>query len=140
MLLSNELSQKLMSTLLQHLSKEFMHEIGVKSKDVYEMILPAVDMFEDGSDLVIMLDMAGFEKEDIKTRLSEHFLTVSAKREKIEKDGMTYWEQRPLNIRKKIALPVKVAVGEDDEIKAKYDNGVLTVRLPMKGMGKVTVE
>jgi HSP20 family protein len=129
-----------MSMLLQHLSKEFMHEIGVKSKDVYEMILPAVDMFEDGSDLVIMLDMAGFEKEDIKTRLSEHFLTVSAKREKFEKDGMTYWEQRPQNIRKKIPLPVKVAVGEDDEIKAKYDNGVLTVRLPIKGMGKVTVE
>ena len=129
-----------MSMLLQHLSKEFMNEIGVKSKDVYEMILPAVDMFEDGSDLVIILDMAGFEKENIKTRLSEHFLTVSAKRDKIEKDGMTYWEQRPLNIRKKIPLPVKVAVGEDDEVKAKYDNGVLTVRLPMKGVGKVTVE
>ena len=129
-----------MSMLLQHLSKEFMNEIGVKSKDVYEMILPAVDMFEDGSDLVIILDMAGFEKENIKTRLSEHFLTVSAKRDKAEKDGMTYWEQRPLNIRKKIPLPVKVAVGEDDEIKAKYDNGVLTVRLPMKGVGKVTVE
>ncbi len=129
-----------MSMLLQHLSKEFMNEIGVKSKDVYEMILPAVDMFEDGSDLVIILDMAGFEKENIKTRLSEHFLTVSAKRDKIEKDGMTYWEQRPLNIRKKIPLPVKVAVGEDDEVKAKYDNGVLMVRLPMKGVGKVTVE
>ena len=129
-----------MSMLLQHLSKEFMNEIGVKSKDVYEMILPAVDMFEDGSDLVIILDMAGFEKENIKTRLSEHFLTVSAERDKIEKDGMTYWEQRPLNIRKKIPLPVKVAVGEDDEVKAKYDNGVLTVRLPMKGVGKVTVE
>ncbi len=129
-----------MSMLLQHLSKEFMHEIGAKSRDVYEMILPAVDMFEDGSDLVIILDMAGFQKEDIKTRLSEHLLTVSAKREKVEKDGMSYWEQRPLNVRKKIPLPVKVAVGEEDEIKAKYDNGVLTVRLPMKGVGKVTVE
>ncbi len=117
-----------------------MHEIGVKSKEVFEMILPAVDMFEDGSDLVIVLDMAGFEKENIKTRLSEHFLTISAKREKIEKDGMSYWEQRPQSIRKKIPLPVKVSVGEDEEIKAKYENGVLTVRLPMKGMGKVTVE
>ncbi|MDG6904293.1 MAG: Hsp20/alpha crystallin family protein [Nitrososphaerota archaeon] len=117
-----------------------MHEIGAKSKDVYELILPAVDMFEDGSDLVIVLDIAGFQKEDIKTRLSEQYLTISAKREKVEKDGMTYWEQRPLTLRKKIPLPVKVSVGEDDEIKAKYENGVLTVRLPMKGVGKVTVE
>jgi HSP20 family protein len=129
-----------MSMLLQHLSKEFMREIGARSRDVYEMILPAVDMFEDGSDLVIMLDMAGFEKEEIKTRLSEHSLTVTAKREKIERDGMNYWEQRPLRVRKKIPLPVKVSVGEDEEIKAKYENGVLTVRLPIKGVGKVTVE
>lgn len=129
-----------MSTLFNHLSKEFMQEIGAKSRDIYEMILPAVDIFEDGSDLVITLDMAGFDKEDIKTRLSENALTVTAKREKEERDGMTYWEQRPLNIRKKIPLPVKVSVGEDEEIKAKYANGVLTVRLPMKGVGRVTVE
>ena len=62
--------QKLMSMLLEHLSKEFMREIGVRSRDVYEMILPPVDMFEDGSELVVMLDMPGFEKDKIRTRLS----------------------------------------------------------------------
>ena len=129
-----------MSMLLQHLSKEFMHEIGARSRDVYQMSLPAVDMFEVGTDLVIVLDMAGFSKEEIKTRLSEHFLMVTAKREKPERDGMTYWEQRPLQIRKRIQLPVKVTVGEDEEIRAKYENGVLTVRLPIKGVGRVKVE
>lgn len=125
---------------MQHLSKEFMREIGARSRDVYEMILPAVDMFEDGSDLVIILDMAGFSKEEIKTRLSEHYLIVTAKREKPDRDGMTYWEQRPLHVRKRIQLPVKVSVDEDEEIKAKYENGVLTVRLPIKGVGRVKVE
>lgn len=129
-----------MSMLLQHLSKEFMREIGVRSKDVYEMILPPVDMYEDGSDLVIILDMAGFQKEDIKTNLSEHFLTVSAKREKPERDGVIHWEQRPVRVHKRIQLPVKVNVGEDEEVKAKYENGVLTVRLPIKGVGRVKVE
>lgn len=129
-----------MSMLLQHLSKELMREIGAKSRDVYELMLPAVDMYEDGSDLVIVLDMPGFEKDKINTRLSEHSLLVSAKREPVEHDGMTYWEQRPLKIHKKIQLPVKVQVEEDQELKAKYDNGVLTVKLPIKGVGKVTVE
>ena len=129
-----------MSMLLQHLSKEFMREIGARSRDVYEMILPAVDMFEDGSDLVIILDMAGFSKEEINTRLSEHFLIVTAKREKPERDGMTYWEQRPLHVRKRIQLPVRVSVAEDEEVRAKYENGVLTVRLPIKGVGRVKVE
>jgi len=131
-----------MSMLLEHLSKEFMREIGVRSRDVYELISPPVDMFENGTELVVMLDMAGFEKEKIKTRLSEHSLIVSAKRDRVERDGMTYWEQRPLVVNKKITLPVKVQVDEDDQtmIKAKYENGVLTVRLPIKGVGRVIVE
>jgi HSP20 family protein len=131
-----------MSMLLDHLSKEFMREIGVRSRDVYEMILPPVDMFEDGTDLVIVMDLPGFEKEKIRTRLAEHSLLVSAKRDKPERDGMTYWEQRPLKVNKKIVLPVKIDVDEDDEtgVKAKYENGVLTVRLPIKGVGRVIVE
>ena len=63
-----------------------MHEIGVRSRDVYELILPAVDMFEDGTDLVVIMDMPGFEKDKIKTRLTENFLTVSATRERAERD------------------------------------------------------
>lgn len=131
-----------MSVLLEHLSKEFMREIGVRSRDIYELILPPVDMFEDGTELVVMLDMAGFEKQQIKTRLSEHFLIVSATRDRVDRDGMTYWEQRPQKIHKKIQLPVKVQVDEEDEtpIKAKYENGVLTVRFPIKGVGRVVVE
>ena len=128
-----------MSMLLQHLSKELMHEIGVRSRDVYELILPAVDMFEDGTDLVIILDMPGFEKEKIKTRLTENFLTVSATRERAERDGVIYWEQRPLRVHKKIPLPVKVET-EETEITAKYENGELTIRLPIKGINKVTVK
>ena len=116
-----------------------MHEIGVRSRDVYELILPAVDMFEDGTDLVVIMDMPGFEKDKIKTRLTENFLTVSATRERAERDGVIYWEQRPLRVNKRIPLPVKVETGEE-EITAKYENGELTVRLPIKGINRVTVK
>src|SRR5579872_272249 len=101
-----------MSMLLDHLSKEFMREIGVRSRDVFELILPPVDMFEDGTDLVIMLDMPGFEKDKIKTRLGESNFTVTAKREPVERDGVSYWEQRPLRINKRIPLPVRVERGD----------------------------
>lgn len=130
-----------MSLLLERLSKGFMKDVGARSREVYELLLPAVDMYEDGSELVIVMDMPGFEKEKIKTRLSEHYLVVSARREPEEIDGMIYWEQRPLHVRKRIALPVKIETDSEDEtLVAKYDNGVLTVRLPIKGVGKVKVE
>ena len=37
---------------------------------------------------------------------------------------------------------MKIEVDEEDEtgVKAKYENGVLTVRLPIKGIGRVIVE
>jgi len=124
-----------------------MKEISTRSREVYEMMLPPVDMFEDGTDLVIMLDMPGFDKSKIKTRLHEHSLVVSAKRDRPERDGVTYWEQRPLTIHKRIPLPVKVRAGEEEEeeeasgqVTAKYENGVLTVRLPMKDVGRITVQ
>jgi HSP20 family protein len=129
-----------MSLLFRKFSKD-LSEIGTRSRDVFELILPAVDMFEDGSNLVIKMDMPGFVKENIKTRLTEHYLVVSAKREDEEdSDGVVYWEQRPLRVHKKIPLPVKVDVDEDAELVGRYENGVLTVRFPLKGVGKVRVE
>jgi HSP20 family protein len=130
-----------MSLILQKLSKELMGgQIGTRSREMFELILPAVDMFEDGSNLVIVLDMPGFAKEDIKTRLTEHHLVINAKREPEERDGMVYWEQRPLKVRKRIPLPVKVDVDDEADLVGKYENGVLTIKLPLKGVGKVRVE
>ncbi len=111
----------------------------VKSREIFELVLPPADVFEDGSDLVIMVDMPGFEKDQITTRLSESAFTVTAKRDKMEREGISYCEQRPLRLSKRIHLPVRVEAG-DGEVKAKYDNGVLTVRLPVKGVGRVVVE
>ena len=126
---------------MRGLSKEFMKEIGAKSREMYELLTPAVDIFEDGSNLVVVLDMPGFEKDKIKTRLHENFLTVSARREPVEADGMVYWQQRPLSVNKRIPLPVKVHADEEAEaVTAKYENGVLTVRLPIKGVGKIKIQ
>ena len=125
--------------MMKHMSREFGRDLGAKSRQFFELILPPADVFEDGSDLVIMVDMPGFEKDAIRTRLNESAFTVTAKREPVERDGVAYYEQRPLRLSKRIPLPVKVEMG-DEEVKAKYEDGVLTVRLPVKGVGRVVIE
>ena len=125
--------------MLRHMSHEIGRDLGAKSRQFFELVLPPADVYEDGSDLVIVIDMPGFQKDDIKTRLNESAFTVTAKREAAEKDGVTYMEQRPLKVSKRIPLPVKVEMGDDD-VKGKYEEGVLTVRLPVKGVGRVVIE
>ena len=121
------------------MSRELGRDLGAKSRQFFELVLPPADVFEDGSDLVIVIDMPGFDRDSIKTRLSESAFTVTAKREPIERDGFAYWEQRPLRLSKRIPLPVKVEMG-DEEVKAKYEDGVFTVRLPVKGVGRVVIQ
>ncbi|MCL4519056.1 MAG: Hsp20/alpha crystallin family protein [Thaumarchaeota archaeon] len=127
-----------MSKIVNHLSTEVLREFGAMSRDAFELLLPPTDVFEDSSELVIMLDMPGFDKNNIKTRLSESTLTVSAKREPSERDGVSYWEQRLLRVNKRIQLPIRVST-QDNETKAIYENGVLVVRLPVKGTEKISI-
>jgi len=99
-----------------------------------------VDIFEDGNDLVVVIDLPGFEKKKIKTRLTSDSLVVTATRQPEEHDGITYWEQRPLKVHKAIRLPVKVEIEEENVAAiAKYENGVLVIRLPIKGLHRVTL-
>jgi HSP20 family protein len=124
---------------LRHMSREMGRDLGSRSRQFFELVLPPADVYEDGSDLVISVDMPGFEKGNIRTRLNESAFTVTAKRDPVERDGVSYYEQRPLHLSKRIPLPVKVEMG-DEEVEATYKDGVLTVRLPVKGVGRVVIK
>ena len=116
----------------QYMAKEFMKELGNRSREFYEFIMPAIDMFEDGNDLMIIIDLPGFAKKDIKLRIVGNLLSINAKREPEENMGSVYYRQRPSVIEKKIILPISVS--DDDEKvvgTAKYVDGVITLRVPI---------
>ena len=117
----------------QYMAKELMRELGNKSREFYEFVMPALDMYEDGSDLVILIDLPGFSKQDISLRILDNVLTISAKRQKDEytNTGTIYIRQRPLYINKKVQLPIRVT--EEDQVlgSATYVEGVVTLRIPI---------
>lgn len=117
----------------QYMAKEMMRELGNKSREFYEFVMPALDMYEDGSDLVVLIDLPGFSKQDISLRILENVLSISAKRQRDEKTsaGTVYFQQRPLHINKKVPLPIKVT--EEDQVlgSATYVDGVVTLRIPI---------
>jgi HSP20 family protein len=122
-----------------YMVKEVMKEIGSKSREFYEFILPPVDMVSQNDNLIVTIDIPGFDKKDIKLRIHGNILSISAKRETVD-EGTVIWRQRPNVIDKKIRLPIGVKEDEDLSASAKYRDGVLTLTIPIKTGKNITIE
>ena len=94
--------------------------------------MPAIDMLEDGNDIVVKIDLAGFAKKNINLSINEDILHIRAKRETDEKThtGSVYYKHRPYEIDKRIILPISTQDGEKVVGAATYVDGVVTVRIP----------
>lgn len=123
--------------LIKHMAKEAIREIGNKSREFYEFVLPPVDMRLEDNNLIVTIDIPGFNKEDIKLSIHRNVLSINA--EKKEKDNVKdeiICKQRPNVIDKRIRLPIRIKEGEEKVDSAKYDNGVLTIKIPFNNRGK----
>tara|TARA_B100001750_G_scaffold208910_1_gene188225 strand:+ start:148 stop:528 length:381 start_codon:yes stop_codon:yes gene_type:complete len=124
------------------LMKEMMKEIGNKSREFYEFVLPAIDMHLTDENLKVLIDIPGFSKKDIKLTLCGDILSIKAKKVIDEKDSKTLISnQRPNMINKKIRLPIEIKEGEEKIESAKYEDGVLMLVIPVTKKSKnITIE
>ena len=122
--------------LVKSMAEEMMKEIGNKSREFYEFVLPPVDMRLDDEKLTLLIDLPGFEKKDIKLSLDGNILSVNACKEESKDDHHMICNQRPNVIDKKIRLPVDVNDEEDSVSSANYSQGVLTINIPVQKHGK----
>jgi len=119
------------------LVSEVIKEIGNKSREFYEFVLPPIDMYRNEDNLKIVIDIPGFNKDDIKLVLCEDILSIKAQKEVDEKESETLISnQRPNIIDKKIRLPIDIKQGEEKIESAKYENGILTLIIPVTKKGK----
>ena len=124
------------------LMKEMMKEIGNKSREFYEFVLPPIDMHLNDKHLKVIIDIPGFLKKDIELSLCGDILSIKAKKVIDEKDSKTLISnQRPNMINKKIRLPIEIKEGEEKIESAKYENGVLVLIIPTTKKSKnITIE
>jgi len=117
------------------LVKEVIKEIGDKSREFYEFVLPPVDMIEENDNLIIKIDIPGFSKKNIKLSIHGNVLSINAKKDE-DVSGTVIWKQRPDIIDKKIKLPMRIKEGEEQVNSAKYTDGVLTITIPIENTEK----
>ena len=128
-------------TLIHYAAREISREIGKRSREFYEFVMPAIDMYEDENGLIVKIDLPGFKREEIKISIEEDILSIRAKRMESEEErlGTILYKQRPVQIDKRISLPIPVKEGEKVTGTAIYSDGVVTLRIPISRVGVIPV-
>ncbi|MGC2424034.1 MAG: Hsp20/alpha crystallin family protein [Nitrospirota bacterium] len=92
---------------------------------------PAVDIYETGKDIVISAELPGMSESDVDVEVRENVLTVKGERrfEREVKEENSYHrvERSYGKFSREFSLPKNV---ETEKITARFDKGVLEVRLP----------
>src|SRR5919109_3289140 len=122
-----------------YVARELARELNGRSREFYEFVMPAIDIIEEGNDLVVTIDLPGFAKKDINLRIIRNVLYITAKREQAEALGTVYYRHRPAKIDKRIILPISVKEEEKVVGKATYENGVVTLRIPIPKVTNIPI-
>lgn len=92
--------------------------------------VPSLDVWETPTEVVYAFDLPGIPEDEISIEVNDETLTISAERAKNEEtseDGFYRFERRYGTFARAVGLPQGV---DQDNISARYENGVLEVRVP----------
>ena len=98
--------------------------------DVAPAPLPAADVYETEKELVVELDVPGYEEAELALEVTDHMLTITGERtaEKEEKDKSFYLHERlEKHFERRFSLPTEVDTARID---ARFHTGVLKVHIP----------
>ncbi len=90
---------------------------------------PPTDVYETPDRLIVIVELAGVEEEDMAVTLFSDLLVVEGRREQIGFSEMNACHQLGIkygDFRSEVHLPFPV---DDGKVKAEYKNGLLTVIL-----------
>lgn len=96
----------------------------------WPVAMPAVNIYESGKEIVIEAEMPGFPKESVGAEIDGDALVVfgrPGRPETPEGYEPVHLERGAFEYRRTFALGADV---RKDRIRAKYENGVLTLTLP----------
>jgi HSP20 family protein len=91
---------------------------------------PAVDIYQEGDDIVLKAELPGLKKEDINIEIRGDVITLSGekkKEEKVEKKDYHRFERSYGSFSRSFKLPAEVQV---QKATAKFRDGILEIRAP----------
>ncbi|MGJ5673407.1 MAG: Hsp20/alpha crystallin family protein [Nostochopsis sp.] len=117
---------------INHLLDEWMH--GQEHESLFPKLnatwTPAVELKETDTDIILKAEVPGIEAKDLDVEVSTDVVAIAGEyqQEKQEQDkGCLRTEFRYGQFQRIVPLPVPV---KNDQVKAEFKNGVLTLTLP----------
>lgn len=134
---------------LNELKEEFK-EFGSKMSKMFEDLTGKgegtggyefkVDIYETGENYVFLADIPGITKEEVKVQIQDNNLVINGERKKPGQLGEQSWHKQERMFgafKRSFSLPPGV---NSEGIKAKFDNGVLTITLSKSEVTKSGTE
>jgi len=88
---------------------------------------PAVDVYENKDEVLIVADMPGVRPDDIVIRFERGELTLSGRRAKVPEGNVLAAEHRFTDFQRTFTVPQSI---QSDAISAEVAHGVLKIHLP----------
>lgn len=95
-----------------------------------EELLPSVDIYEEGNELVLKTDLPGVKKEDLQIEIADNVVRISGKKgreEKVKSEHYYRFERAHGSFSREFELPSGM---DTEKARAHYEDGVLEVRVP----------
>lgn len=120
----------------EEMFNDIMETLKDKQKDVERTVneyssnmskKPLIDVIEDDEEFIIITDLPGVAKENIKIDITEDAVEISAQfndETKFEDKTFIRKERKYGKVKRAVVLPEKIDINESS---AKYENGVLTI-------------
>jgi len=105
--------------------RRFFEDVGVAPS-----VTPAADVYDTGTELVVELDVPGFDEKELAVALTDRTLTISGTRasETATKEKMLRLRERlEAHFERRFQLPIEA---DTEHVTAEYDKGVLTMHVP----------
>jgi HSP20 family protein len=94
-----------------------------------------LDAYREGDSFFVDIDLPGVDPAGIDITVDRKVLTVRAERKRAEREGLTYVvAERPMGtVSRQVFLSDSL---DTDRLDARYDNGVLTLSIPVTEKAK----
>ena len=93
-------------------------------------VTPTIDVTENDKEVMVTAEMPGLSDKDFEVTVSGDLLTLRGEKrsEHEERNGNAHYVERRFgSFSRSVRLPFEV---KDEDVDAKYDKGVLTIRVP----------